>query len=70
MQFLGKNRETVRKHRHIKHVTNKKERIIQCRIQTIMLHTGSIEMKKTQLYMNKAVNLGFSILKLSKKINV
>ena len=69
---FGKAVENVRKHRDIKLITTNKER--NKLVSEPNYHTAkwfsknlvAIEMKKTQVKMNKPIYLGFSILDLSK----
>ena len=71
---FGKTMENVRKHRNIKLVTA--ERIRNYLVSEPNYHTTkfftenllAIEMRKTQLSMNKCVYLGLSILGLSKNV--
>ena len=64
--------ENVRKHRDIKLVTTERARhylVSEPNYYTTKLFTENllaIEMKKTQIYINKSVYLGLSILELSK----
>ena len=64
---FGKNYENVRKHRNIKLVTTKRRRnylIWEANFHTTKFFTEkllTIEMRKTQIIMNKAVYLGLSI---------
>ena len=64
--------ENVRKHRGIKLVTTERARhylVSEPNYNTTKLFTENllaIEMKKTQIYINKSVYLGLSILELSK----
>ena len=74
MQFLKKTMENVRKHRNIKLVT--KEMIINYLVSEPNYHTTkffpqnllAIEIRKTQILMNKSVYIGSSILDLSKTV--
>ena len=74
MQFLEKNMENVRKHRDIKLVTT--EKIRNYLVSERNYHTTkfspenvlAIEMRKTQILMNKPVYLGLSILDLSNTV--
>ena len=69
---LGKIIENVRKHREIKLVTTNKRR--NKLVSELNYHTSkwfsknlvAIEMKKTQVKMNKLIYLGFSILDSSR----
>ena len=68
---FGKTMENVRKHRDIKLVTTEKRR--NYLVSESNYHTKknsenilAIEMRKTQVLMNKPIFLGLSILKLSK----
>ena len=69
---FGKTMENVRKHRDIKLVTTEKRR--NYLVSERNYHTTkfspenvlAIEMRKTQILMNKPVYLGLSILDLSK----
>ena len=70
---FGKSMETVRKHRDIKLVTTYKKEINQLQNLIIINKTFSenlmaIEMKKTKAKMNKPINLGMSILDISKTL--
>ena len=64
--------ENIQKHRDNKHVTTEKSRnylVSEPNNHTTKFFTENslaIEMKKTQIFMNKAVCLGLSILQLSK----
>ena len=64
--------ENVRKHRDIKLVTTEKRRnylVSEPNYQSAKFFSENllaIEMRKTQLFMNKPVYLGLSILELSK----
>ena len=68
----GKTMENVRKHRDIKLFTTKRRRnylVSEPNYQTKMFFTENllaIEIKKTEILMNKPVHLGFSILELRK----
>ena len=70
--IFGKTMENVRKHRDIKLVTTKKRRnylVSEPNFHTTKLFSENllaIEMKKTQILVNKPVYLGLSILELSK----
>ena len=76
MQFLEKTMENVRKHRDIKLVTTERRRnylVSEPNYHTARFFTENllaIEMKKTQILMNKFVYLGLSLLDLSKTVNV
>ena len=69
---FGKTMENVRKHRNIKLVI--KERIRECFVSEPNYHATkfftenllTIEMRKTQILMDKPVYLGLSILDLNK----
>ena len=69
---FGKTMENVRKHRDIKLVTNEARRnylLTEKDYHDTKFFTENllpIEMKKTQILMNKLVFLGLSILELSK----
>ena len=69
---FGKTMEKIRKHRDIKLVTTDKKRsklVSEPNYHTINLiseNLSIIEMKKTKVKMNKPINLGLSILKISK----
>ena len=68
---FGKAMENVRKHRHIKLVkTERRNYLVSERnYHTIKFFTENvlaIEMRKTEIVMNKPVCLGLSILELSK----
>ena len=66
--------ENVRKHRYIKLVTKEKRR--NCLVSESNYHTTkfftenvvAIEMRKTQILMNKLAYLGLSVLDLSKTV--
>ena len=58
---FGKTMENVRKHRDIKFATTERRRFIT---ETLL----AIEMRKTQIFINKFVYLGLSILDLSKAV--
>ena len=65
--------ENVRKHRNIKLVTNEVRKnylVSEPNYHTIIFfeNLSAIEMKKTQMLMNKPVYLGLSILELSKTV--
>ena len=70
---FGKTIENVRKHRDMKLVTTGRRRnylVSQSNYHTPKFfteHLTGIEMKTTQILMNKPVYLGFSILEISKK---
>ena len=70
--LFGKNMENVRKYGDIKLVTTEKRRnhlVSEPNYQTTKLFTEkllAIEMKKTQIIMNKPAYLGLSILDLGK----
>ena len=74
MQFLEKNMENVRKRRNIKLVTTERRR--NYLVSEPNYHTTkffienllAIEMRKTQILMNKPVYLGLSKLDLSKAV--
>ena len=65
---FGKTMQNVRKHKDIKHVTTKTRR--NYLVLEPKYHTRekllAMEMKKTQILMNKTVYLGLSMLKLNK----
>ena len=71
---FGKNMENITKYRDIKLITTKERR--KYLVSELDYHTTTffsenllaIEMKKKQIYMNKPVYLGLSILELSKII--
>ena len=69
---FGKNMENVRKHRDIKLVTTERRRnylVSEPNYHTTKFFTENllaIEMKKTEILMNKPVHLGLSILELNK----
>ena len=69
---FGKTMENVRKHRDIKLVTTERRRnylVSEPNYHTTKFFTENllaIEMKKTEILMNKPVHLGPSILELSK----
>ena len=69
-----KTMENVRKHRNIKHVTTERRRnylVSEPNYHTTKFFTENllaIEMRKTQILMNKPVYLGLSILDLSKTV--
>ena len=69
---FGKTIENVRKHRDIKRVTTERRRnylVSEPNYHTTKFFTENvlaIEMKKTEILMNKPVYLGLSILELSK----
>ena len=71
---FGKTMENVRKHRDIKFVTTEKRRnylVSESNYHTTKFITESllaIEMKKTQIFMNKPAYLSVSILELSKTV--
>ena len=71
---FGKTIENVRKHRDIKLVTTEKRRnslASEPNYHTAKFfteHLLAIEMKKTQILMNKCVYLGLSILELKKTV--
>ena len=63
--------ENVRKHRDIKLVTTEKRRsylVLEPYNINFSENLLAIEMKKTQMHMNKPVYLGLSILELSKTL--
>ena len=72
--LFGKNMENVRKYGDIKLVTTEKRRnhlVSEPNYQTTKLFTEkllAIEMKKTQIIMNKPAYLGLSILDLGKTV--
>ena len=69
---FGKTTENVGKHRDIKLVTTHRKRkylVSELNYHTTKFFTenlSAIEIKNTQVYMNKPVYLRFSVLKLSK----
>ena len=69
---FGKTMENVRKHKNNKHVTTERRRnysVSEPNYHTAKFFTKNvlaIEMRKTQILMNKPVYLGLSILDLSK----
>ena len=69
---FGKTMENIRKHRDIKLVTTERRRnylVSEPNYHTTKFFTENllaIEMKKTEILMNKPVHLGLSILELSK----
>ena len=68
---FGKAMENVRKHRHIKLVKTERRNYLvsEQNYHTIKFFTENvlaIEMRKTEIVMNKPVCLGLSILELSK----
>ena len=69
---FGKTMENVRKHRDIKPVTTERKRNYSVTepnyhtTKSFTEHLLAIEMKNTEILMNKPVHLGFSILELSK----
>ena len=71
---FGKTMENVRKHRDIKLVKTDKRRNqlvsepIYWTIKDFSENLVAIEMKKTKVKMNKPINLGFSILQISKAL--
>ena len=71
---FGKTMENVRKHRDIKLVATHKRRnqlVSEPNYHTIKYFSKNflaIEMKKTKVKMNKAIYLGFSILKITKTL--
>ena len=71
---FGKTMENVRKNRDIKLVTTERRRnylVIEPNYYTAKLFTKNllaIEMKKTQITINKLVYLGLSILDLNKTV--
>ena len=72
--IFGKTMEDVRKHRNIKLAARKKRRnylVSETNYHTTKFfteHLLAIEMRKTQILMNKSVYLGLSILELSKTV--
>ena len=74
MHFFGKTMENMRKHRQIKTVTAERRRnylVSESNYHTTKFFTENllaIEMRKTQILMNKPVYLGLSILDLSKPV--
>ena len=73
-ELFEKTMENVREHRHIKLVTTERRRnylVSEPNYHTTKFFTESllaIEMRKTQILMNKPVYLGLSILDLSKTV--
>ena len=71
---FGKTMENVRKHRDIKLVTTERRRnylVSEPNYHTTKFFTENllaIEMKKTEILMNKPVHLGLSIPELSKTL--
>ena len=71
---FGKTLENVREHRNIKLVTTERRRnylVSEPNFHTTKLFTENllvIEMRKTQIIMNRHVYLGLSILELSKSV--
>ena len=71
---FGKTMENVRKYRGIKHVATERKRnylVSEPNYHSIKFFTEkllAIEMRKTQVLMNKPVYLGLSILYLSKTV--
>ena len=71
---FGKTLENVRKHKYIKLATTKRRRnylLLEPNFHTTKFFTENllaIEMRKSEILMNKPVCLGFSILELSKKL--
>ena len=71
---FGKTMKKVKEHGNIKLVTNERRRnylVLGQNYQTAKLFTENflaIEMRKTQILMNKSVYLGLSILDLSSNI--
>ena len=70
---FGKIMENVRKHRNIKHVTTKRRR--NYLVSEPNYHKNfftenllAIELRKTQILINKPVYLGLSVLDLSKTV--
>ena len=69
---FGKTMENVRKHRNIKLVTTERRRnylVLEPNFHTTKFfteHLLAIEMRKTQMLMNKPIYLGLSTLDLSK----
>ena len=69
---FGKTAENVRKHRDIKLVTTERRRnylVSEPHFQTTRFFTErllTIETEKTEIFMNKPVYIGLSILELSK----
>ena len=74
MQFFAETMEYVRKHRNIKLLTAERKRnylVSDSNYHTTKFFTENllaIEMRKTQILMNKPVYLGLSIPELSKTI--
>ena len=61
---FGKTMESVRKHKNIKLVTTEARR--NYIVSEPNYHLLAIEIRKTQILMNKPVHLGLSIVELSK----
>ena len=74
MQFFEKTMENVRKHKNIKLVTTERRKnylVSEPNYHTTRIFTENLlalEMKNTQITMNKPFNLGLSILDLSKTV--
>ena len=69
MQYFGKTMENIRKHRDIKLVTNKLASKPNYRkTKWFSKEFVAMEMKKTNVKMNKPIYLGFSILEVSKTL--
>ena len=72
--FFGKTMENVRKHRNIKLVTTEMTRnylVSEPNSHTTKFFTENllaVEMRKSQILMNKPICLGLSILDLSKTV--
>ena len=72
MPFFGKTMENVRIHRDIKLATTERKRNYlvsepnYCTTKTVTENVLPIEMKKTEILMNKSVCLGLLILELYK----
>ena len=74
LSFFGKTKDNVKKNRNIKLVTTERRRnylVSEPNYHTTKFFTENllaIEMRKTQILMNKPVYLGLSILDLSKTV--
>ena len=72
MPFFGKTMENVRIHRDIKLATTERKRNYlvsepnYCTTKTVTENVLPIEMKKTEILMNKSVCLGLLLLELYK----
>ena len=71
---FGKTMENVRKHRNIRLARTKRKRnylVSEPNYQTAKIFIENllaVEMRKTQIFMNKPIYLGFSILHVSKTV--